>query len=238
MLIFSLIVLFIIVLLSLYWLFMSSFSQVFGRYPYRAKTDKKLIALTFDDGPNEQYTSDILKILEKYSIKATFFLVGKAILREPGLTKKIYNSGHTIGNHSLSHEFHKYFSSLTFKKEILNNQEIIKKQIGQKPALFRSPWLWRQPFLLSTLKKYGLQPISGEFCHPLEVLQIDSDKIAAHVLKIVRSGSIIIFHDGKDGKTGNRRETVKAVETVISSLNAQGYEFITVDKLLNIPAYQ
>jgi peptidoglycan/xylan/chitin deacetylase (PgdA/CDA1 family) len=217
---------------------MSPYSQLFGQYHWRAQTKDRVIALTFDDGPNEPYTSHILNILDKFGVKATFFQVGKCVERSPKTSKRILGSGHVIGNHSLSHEFHRYFLSLDFKQEILENQAILKKYIGKTPALYRSPWLWRQPFLFKTLKTNGLVPISGKFCHSLEVLQIDSKKIAKATIKKARTGSIIIFHDGCGGKGGNRDETVMAVSIVVDSLLKNGYSFVTVDKLLNIPAYQ
>lgn len=217
---------------------MSSYSQIFGKYTWSVKTNEKVVALTFDDGPNEPYTSQILDLLNSHHIKATFFEVGECVIKFPEVTKKIFRSGHTIGNHSLSHQFYRYFLGLSFKKEIIKNQAILKNEIGRAPALYRSPWLWRQPFLLKTLKVNGLTPISGQFCHPLEVLQIDGRKIAKATINKVRPGSIIIFHDGKDGKGGERNETVKAVAIVIDELIKKGYSFATVDKLLNIPAYQ
>lgn len=233
-------ILLIVVALSglVYWLFMSPYSQVFGVYPWRVKTKEKIIAITFDDGPNEPYTSQIVDFLNSKGIKATFFQVGKCVQRYPDTTRKIIASGHVIGNHSLSHSFYKYFSTPCFENEIIKNQAILQKYIGKKPALFRSPWLWRQPCLLRTLRKHNLQPVSGEFCHPLEVLQINSMKIARAALKKATAGAIIIFHDGYDAKGGNRSETVKATKIVVENLATAGYRFVTVDQLLGVSAYQ
>ncbi len=221
-----------------YWLFMSPYSQAFGHYTWRAKTTKKIVALTFDDGPNEPFTSQVLDILDTHSAKATFFLVGNCVRRFPDAVTRIFESGHVIGNHSVSHEFYRYFFTLSFKKQIEDNQAILQKHIGKTPALYRSPWLWRQPFLLATLRKKGLTPVSGEFCHALEPLQISGKRMAKAVLKMTKPGSIIIFHDGYDGKGGDRTQTVEAVRIVIEELSAQGYAFVTIDKLLGIPAYQ
>ena len=226
----------------LYWLFMSSYSQVFGDFPYKVDIKEKIIALTFDDGPNEPYTSEVLSYLREKNIPATFFLVGKCIERYPELIKQIQNDGHVIGNHSVSHAVHKYFTSLSFKNEILSNQKIIEKHIGKKPALFRPPWLFHQPFLLQTVRRLGMTPVSGVFCHPMEVLQSSgrptAEQIAAHVQKVAKPGSIIIFHDGFDARGGDRHATAGAVRQVINQLEQDGYRFVTVDKLLNVPAYQ
>ena len=221
----------------LYYLFMSSYSQVFGKFIWHGDRSIKKIAITFDDGPNNPYTEEILDILKQERVKATFFMVGKCILRDPDTAKKILNDGHVIGNHSLTHSFSNYLKSLSFKEEITANQKIIESTLGVIPALYRSPWLFRQPILLRTLKKLNLSPISGQFCHPMEVSQIDSKKIANHVLKIAQNGSIIIFHDGKESVGGNRLETVNALRIVIPALKRQGYKLVTVSELLNIQAY-
>ncbi len=216
---------------------MSPYSQIFGKFVWHGDRNKKEIALTFDDGPNSPYTNEILDLLSKENVKATFFMVGKCIERDPKTAKKILDEGHVVGNHSLSHEFKNYFKSLSFEKEIASNQKIIKDNLGISPALYRSPWLFRHPILLKTLKKQKLTPISGQFCHSLEVSQIDSQKIANNVLKISKNGSIIIFHDGKESVGGNRSETVKALETVIPELKKRGYRLVSVSDLLGIKAY-
>lgn len=223
---------------AIYWLFMSTYSQVFGRYLWHLKTDEKIVALTFDDGPNEPYTSDLVNYFNDKGVKATFFQVGKCVERYPETTRKMFKEGHVIGNHSLSHEFHKFFTEPDFNNQVIANQKILKKTIGKTPALFRSPWLWRQPKLLNTLKRHKLIPISGEFCHSLEVLQIDGELIAKAAMRKVKPGSIIIFHDGFDGRGGNRAETVKAAKIVVDNLLEEGYKLVTVDKLFGIDAYQ
>jgi peptidoglycan/xylan/chitin deacetylase (PgdA/CDA1 family) len=221
----------------LYWLFMSSYSQIFGTYPYKVITKDKIVALTFDDGPNDPYTSQILSYLSEKNIKATFFLVGKCTERYPDTARKIITDGHTVGNHSVSHEFHKYFQSLYFYDEIIQNQEIIKKATGKLPGLYRSPWLLRQPWLLKTVKTNGMYPVSGVFCHVLEVTKPGAERIAKRAINKVRPGSILIFHDGIEGRGGDRQQTVEAVKLTVEALLLKGYQFTTVDKLLQVPAY-
>lgn len=226
-----------IVLAAIYWLFMSPYSQVFGRYPYKKKTTKKVVALTFDDGPNEPYTSDLLDVFKANDVKATFFQVGKCVQRHPEITKRAYAEGHTIANHSLNHKFHKPLIHPNFDAEIEETQRIIQKTIGKTPALFRSPWLWRQPMLLRNARKHGLRPISGVFCDDLEVFVPNADRIAKTALKRIKPGSIIIFHDGQDSKGGDRSASIEAAKIVVNTLKPQGYKFITVDNLLNVNSY-
>ena len=220
-----------------YWLFMSSYSQVFGEYTWHGDRSRKQIALTFDDGPNKPYTQQILKILEKNNIKATFFMVGSCVERDPDTAIKVRENGHVIGNHSYSHKFSNYLVSLKMDDEIKKCQDTIKKHLGVVPALYRPPWLFRHPIMLKNLKDNKLFPVSGQFCHSFEVAHINGKKIADHVIKIARNGSIIIFHDGKEAEGGVRPETVKALPLIIAELKKQGFSFVTVPELLDIEAY-
>jgi len=213
------------ILLALYYLFMSPGSQLFGKFPSRIKTDEKIIYLTFDDGPNEPYTSEIVDYLNSKKIKATFFVVGKCAKLQPNTLEKIAKSGHTIGNHTMSHSFIQYFKTPGMKKQIIENQNIIQSITGITPQLFRPPWLFRQPILLKSANKLGLRPISGVFCHPLEVFQIDAAKIANKAIKQARPGQIIIFHDGYNSKGASRRQTVEALKLTVEALSKKGYTF-------------
>jgi peptidoglycan-N-acetylglucosamine deacetylase len=221
-----------------YWLLMSPYSQVFGRYPYRGRSPEQVVALTFDDGPNEPFTSQILDHLDREQIRATFFQVGRCVERFPETTARISAAGHVVGNHSLTHRFSSYLVPGRISREVRQTQEIIRKTVGRTPALYRSPWLWRQPMLLRMLRRQSLQPVSGEFCHNLEVFQPDAARIARRAIAKTRPGSILIFHDGFDARGGNRSQTVEAVRLTTAALRAHGYRFVTVDELLGVPAYR
>ena len=225
-------------LLVAYVLFMLPQSQVFGRYPYRAAAPDRVVALTFDDGPNEPYTSQILDILAEHDIRGTFFHVGQCVERHPEVAVRAIAEGHVVGNHSLSHRFGTYLRPAAFEREVEQTQEILVRVTGRTPALARTPWLWRRPGLLRMLRRGGLHPIAGEFGHALEVFQPSGVRMARRAIAKTKPGSILIFHDGFDGRGGNRAETVVAVRRTVEGLRAQGYRFVTVDELLGVPAYQ
>jgi peptidoglycan/xylan/chitin deacetylase (PgdA/CDA1 family) len=92
--------------------------------------------------------------------------------------------------------------------------------------------------LLRTVRSHALKPVSGEFCHPLEVFQPDGARIARRAVAQTKPGSILIFHDGFDGRGGNRAETVRAVRITTEELLRRGYRFVTIDEMLDLPAYQ
>lgn len=221
-----------------YWVLMSPSCQLFGRYPYRRPSPDRVVALTFDDGPNEPYTSQILDYLDSRHIRATFFQVGSCVQRFPATTRRLTAGGHVVGNHSLTHRFSTYLRPGRYQAEVATTQDILRRHSGRTPALARTPWLWRHPPLLRMLRASGLQPVSGVFCHSLEVLQIDATAIARTAVGKTRPGTILIFHDGSDGRGGDRTQTVEAVKLTAEALLARGFRFVTVDELLGVPAYQ
>ena len=220
-----------------YWLGMSSYSQAFGYFPYRGNVKEKVVALTFDDGPNEPHTSRLADLLRDRAVLASFFQVGRAVLRYPQVTRRLVNEGHVIGNHGFTHVLPHYLSRRSLEIDVRKGQAALAT-VGLRPALYRPPWLLRIPSMSTALRKQGLQAISGEFCHSMEVFQPRPEVIAKGALAKVVPGSILIFHDGFDGHDGNRASTVSAAEIVIDRLHREGYRFVTVDNLLKIPAYQ
>jgi len=196
------------------------------------------MALSFDDGPNPPDTNELLAILERHQVKATFFVVGKNLEKSPEIGKSIIAAGHTLGNHAYNHNFFTYFVHPSLKAEIIKTQEIIKKITGQTPALFRSPWLIRHPSLLKAVKTAGLTPISGIFGTQKEVWRVNYQIILRDALQKIHPGRILIFHDGFDTKGGDRSQTVKAIDLFITAAKVRGYKFVTVNELLETPAYQ
>lgn len=220
-----------------YWLFMSPYSQLLGPFPYRARTSEKVAALTFDDGPNEPHTSRIAEFLGARGISATFFQVGKCVERYPQVTARLARDGHVIGNHSYAHEFTTALDGAALRADLKQAHDVFGDVLGRQPLLYRPPWLLRTPTLLRALTERSLRPVSGEFCHPLEVFQPPAGLIARRTLAKARPGCMIIFHDGFDSRGGDRSSTVDAVKLVVDGLTEAGYHFTTVDRLLGLPAY-
>jgi peptidoglycan/xylan/chitin deacetylase (PgdA/CDA1 family) len=122
-----------VVATGLYWVFLSPYSQLFGRYPWRGRDGQRIVALTFDDGPNEPYTSQIAEVLKDRGVRATFFQVGWCVQRSPTTTAALAAAGHVIGNHSLSHRFRIYLRWGAFAAEI----EQPRKSCGRRWARSR-----------------------------------------------------------------------------------------------------
>lgn len=228
----------LIIIALIYYFTVWSKLQIFGYFPDAIKTEKKIIALSFDDGPNPPYTNELLDILARHNVLATFFMPAKNIEKYPELTRQILAAGHVIANHSYSHKFSNNYKTLSFEAEITKAQELIEKVTGKRPALYRPPWLFKQPWLLNNLQRHKLTPVSGFFASNYEIWHASASRIASDALRVVRPGRILIFHDGFDTKGGARAGSVGAIDIIIPELKKQAYEFTTVDKLLGVEAYQ
>jgi peptidoglycan/xylan/chitin deacetylase (PgdA/CDA1 family) len=220
------------------WLFMSNDCQVFGYFPHRVRTLQRQIALTFDDGPNEPYTSELLDLLKREQVKATFFVVGKSAEANPEVVRRIVADGHVVGNHSYNHHFREYLLDPSFAKQIDRGQGAIQRSTGKSPVLYRSPWLFRHPWLLRTVKRQGMVPVSGVFGCSREMFQPRARSIVKAALKRAKPGVIMILHDGYNGRPASRAETVRAVDLLIDELRQRGYEFVSVDELLGVDPYR
>ncbi len=213
-------------------------SQLFGKAYWHKNTHEKVVALTFDDGPNEPYTSEILDILNQYNIKATFFVIGKNAEYYPEIVRQIYNSGNVVASHSYSH-----LGNLSIEDkqdvtgEIDNAQSTIYQIIGKYPHLFRPPHGYKGPILLGELKKKQLAVVEwSDMTNDWK--QPGVKKIVQNIVKHAKPGGIIVLHDGdKTNHNSSRMQEIEALPQIIDKLEAEGYKFITIPELLNVPAY-
>ena len=219
-------------------------TQLWGPFPYRAPDTapggpaaERVVALTFDDGPNEPWTSRLLDVLAARDVRATFFQVGRCAERFPSVTRRVVEEGHVLGNHSLEHRFSSYADEPTQRAQVVRAQEVLHRVSGVVPGLYRPPWLCHWPWVLRTVESAGLQVVSGTFGHPFEVAQPSAARMAAGAAKRTRPGSILIQHDGREARGGDRSQTVASVGPLVDRLRDQGYTFATVDELLGVPAY-
>jgi peptidoglycan/xylan/chitin deacetylase (PgdA/CDA1 family) len=221
-----------------YWTFMSPYSQLLGPFPYRFSTTEHVVALTFDDGPNEPYTSQIADVLDASGARATFFSVGACVERHPETARRLVSDGHVLGSHGYSHRLDRCVGREVLRDEVRRAEAAFSHHLGLRPVLFRPPWLLRTPGLFGVAREQSLHLVSGEFAHVLEVLQPFPERIARRAVAKARPGSVLIFHDGVEAKGGDRSATVAAVELVVADLSARGYGFTTVDRLLGVDPYR
>ncbi|WP_309386358.1 polysaccharide deacetylase family protein [Cerasicoccus frondis] len=188
-------------------------------------TDQPLIALTFDDGPNE-LTPKYLELFEKEGIKATFFWKGKSVAGRPELAKRILAEGHEVGNHSYTHPNFQKISDEEAVKEVMETQEVIQEVTGFKPTLFRAPYIVYTPKLMEILTEAELQPIDCSVgvkdWHEDTTVELIIERATTEKTK---AGTIMLMHDWSP-------KSLAALPTIIQQLKAKGYQFVTVSELL------
>jgi peptidoglycan-N-acetylglucosamine deacetylase len=193
------------------------------------KTTQKVIALTFDDGPDKPYTQQILDVLNKNDVKATFFVLGGNAKANPDLIKEMMSQGHELGNHTMSHSKMKGRSVEAMVNDIQSVDTILHNLGYTKAIPFRAPMGITSDNLKVALQKLNKEHVLFTFL-PQDWTKISADQIYNNVMKEMKPGLIITLHDG-----GNRREnTVKATQMLITELKQQGYQFVTVSELLKL----
>ncbi|MBD2385004.1 polysaccharide deacetylase family protein [Cylindrospermum sp. FACHB-282] len=202
-------------------------------YEAKLKPNQKVIALTFDDGPSPKNTAQILEILKKNNIKATFFMVGQMVQSFPQIAKKVADDGHVLGNHTW-HHWYRQMDTATAASEINRTADIIYKTTGVKTNLFRPPGGFLHNGLVDYAKsqKYAVMMWSSESGDSQRRGQAPT--LVKNVLKTAKPGAIVLMHDGG----GNRSRSVKALPQVITGLKSQGYRFVTIPELLEMQAQQ
>ena len=194
------------------------------------KTDEKTIAITFDDGPDKLKTPLILDILTKYGVKATFFFIGKNLTGNEQLVKQIYEEGHLIGNHSFSHSgWFDLFPARKIRSELLETDRLIKKITGRSPLFFRPPFGVVNPLVAKALKNMHWKAVCWDI-RSLDTKGQRPEKTMHRIISTLKPGSVILLHDGTTF-SGNY------LGDLISKIRDAGYGIVSLDKLLNLPAY-
>ena len=193
----------------------------------KSREPTKKIALTFDDGPHPRYTERILNILEKYNIKATFFVIGVNIQNYPAPLKKAHAAGHEIGNHSFSHDNENDLNSKNAIVEMQRCQELIEKELGIVSKVFRPPRGVCNSDVINAAKSLGYS-VALWSIDTLDWKGTSPQLIVNAVEKQISGGDIILMHD----YTSLKNTTCDALEIMIPRLLARGFEFVTVSQLI------
>ncbi len=193
-------------------------------------TNKKEIALTFDDGPHPDITPKLIELLKKHNIKATFFCVGKNADANPEIVTNIFNGGHIIGNHSYNHSnFFDLLSSKKMQNEILDTNEVITSITRKKPLLFRPPYGVTNPMLRKAVKTTNMRSI-GWSLRSMDTVK-SRDEVVTKLMTNTKPGDIVLFHD-------TNTHIIKIIENYIIWLQKNDFKIVSLTSLLNIRAYE
>jgi polysaccharide deacetylase family sporulation protein PdaB len=193
------------------------------------ETAEKKIALTFDAAYGSQYTDEILNILDKNNVKATFFVVGNWIDKYSDKVKKINDKGHEIGNHSTTHPHFTQLTPIKMKEEIFNTSNKIKNITGENTIVFRPPFGDFNSQVVKTVQE------TGHYCILWDVDSLDwknpgENIIYKKVVEGVGNGSVVLFHN-------NAEQTPKVLDKIIKDLKKRGYSFVKISDLIYKDGY-
>lgn len=202
-----------------------------GKAVWEVPIDKKVIALTFDDGPSPRYTPEILEILKKYHAKATFFVVGQQALIYPELTKKIQRQGNEVANHTYSHPNFRKLSSDQIREQITEAGEAIESITNEKPRLFRPTGGYYNENIIDIARAEGYTVVLWSWDQDTKDWSKPGvHKIVKNVIAHASNGDIILFHDQIRG----RSQTVQALKEIVPKLEEKGYRIVTVSEMLDM----
>ncbi len=211
-------------------------SRFYGKVWSNGNRNHSQIALTFDDGPNEPYTSDVLSILEQYRIKATFFVIGQNARRHPEVCRRIVAAGNVIGNHSYFH--HKSLClrrGKTVAYDLKMAHQAIYECTGFEPKLFRPPHGFRTPWLMRTVRNLGYTVVTWDNMTGDWKADKSGDEIVRTIVKRAKPGGVIVLHDGRDSRLNyDRSQMLQALPFVIETLQERGFDFVTIPELLEL----
>ncbi len=179
-------------------------SQLYGRTFIGLGPGSRLLALTYDDGPNDPYTWRMLEVLERHGVKATFFLIGQYVQQKPEIARAVVAAGHAIGSHTWSHPNLIFAPATELRRQLVQTRQAILDATGVDTKLFRPPFGGRRPATLRTVRAFGLQTVMWNVtCYDWKAKS--AEEIVAHAERQIRGGDVILLHDGSHVRMGVNR---------------------------------
>lgn len=205
--------------------------QLFGEIVPRVETESKVVALTFDDGPRSDTVDEILAVLAKHGVKATFFVCGAELEKHPEAAAKLVRAGHELGNHSYSHK-RMVFQSPTFIREEFERTDALIRAAGHRgPIHVRAPYCKKLVGLPWYFAKHDRIHVTFDV-EPESDPEVDASigLLIAQTIFETQPGSIVLLHPWYRGRERSRA----AIEPIVVGLKEKGYQFVTVNQLLNM----
>jgi peptidoglycan/xylan/chitin deacetylase (PgdA/CDA1 family) len=227
-----------------YELFEQPTNSIFGPAITSGPTNEKVVALTYDDGPNPPYTTGILSVLEREHVHATFFLVGRAVAAYPAVVRRELRDGDAIGNHTWDHRHMIVMTRRQIVRSLRLTDDAIYNAAHVRTRLMRPPFGARDWIVMRTAQRLGYTvvmwsvPLAKDWEYP------PAEVIANRILRRVGDGSIIVLHDGNRGQlcaarnlnphVCDRSQDIGATAIIVRTLKAKGYRFVTIPELVRL----
>ncbi len=223
-------------------------SQLFGKTLVSGPKNQRIIALTYDDGPNPPYTNQILEVLRAEHVHATFFVVGRAVAAYPQIVREESGDGNAVGNHTWAHEHLLLDDGSSLRRTLVRTDRAIFAATGHHTRIMRPPFGARDWLVLDEVRKLGYTPVMWSVPLANDWENPPPRIIAARVLRYAGDGAIIALHDGNrgiicarvrtPGRLCDRSGDVEATRLIVEALKRQGYRFVTIPELLKMEAHQ
>lgn len=225
-----------------YELFEQPTNQIFGRTITQGPSNERVVALTYDDGPNPPYTGRILDVLESERVHATFFLVGRAAQAYPTIVQREVRDGDAVGNHTWDHRHLIVMPRSQVRASLQRTDAVIFAAARVHTNLMRPPFGARDWIVMQVAHRLGYSvvmwsvPLARDWEYP------PAQVIAQRILPHVNDGAIIVLHDGNRGqlcaakhlapRVCDRSSDIEATRLIVDDLKAQGYRFVTIPQLI------
>jgi peptidoglycan/xylan/chitin deacetylase (PgdA/CDA1 family) len=222
-------------------------NQLFGKTLVSGPKNERIVALTYDDGPNPPYTTQILAVLHAEHVHATFFVVGRAVQAYPGVVRRELADGNAIGNHTWSHDHLLLDDGRALRRTLQRTDEAIFLATGVHTRIMRPPFGGRDWLVLDEVRKLGYTPVMWSVPLANDWEYPPPRVIAARVLRYAGDGAIIALHDGNQGivcararvvaRVCDRSADVEATRLIVETLKREGYRFVTIPQLLRMQTH-
>jgi len=208
-------------------------SQVYGQAFTGLPPGSPLLALTYDDGPNDPYTWRMMEVLDRHGVKATFFLLGQFVQQKPEIARALVSARHAIGIHTWDHPNLIFASAAEVRRQLQQTQQAILDATGVDAKIFRPPFGGRRPASLRAARALGLQPVMWNVtCQDWKAKS--AGEIVTRAERQIRGGNVILLHDGEYHRIGvDRSRSVEASERILSRYQPEGYEFVTIPQMIS-----
>ncbi|MCL5105419.1 MAG: polysaccharide deacetylase family protein [Armatimonadetes bacterium] len=198
---------------------------------YKVRTNQKVVALTYDDGPDPRFTPGLLRVLDKYGVKATFFMIGRRMEKYPDIVRDVVKAGHVIANHTYTHPSDIALDTpAQVIRELDSCEQLIERLTGKRAGLFRPPKGLMDGSVLTVADEEGYKTVLWSVSADHHEAKTP-EAMANRVISRIHPGLIILAHDGA---FASRWRDVAATAIIIESLRKRGYRFVTVPELLDI----
>jgi peptidoglycan-N-acetylglucosamine deacetylase len=233
---------------TIYYGAVDSGSQLFGRTVCHTSSPRRL-AITFDDGPNPSITPKFLDFLDRYQVRATFFLIGRYVRECPELAREVAARGHVVGNHTQTHPNLFWLTPAKIRDELRECQEAITSACGVAPKWFRPPFGFRNPAVVPAARSFDLRVVmwslipndwlaqSSEWL--VDRMRPIADRAQRSALRSIEAnvgGDILCLHDGSHrAQNTDRSRTLAALESCVPRWRDLGLEFVTIEDAVRTP---